>query len=69
MRHIDYIPEILETFPKSNYPRLMQYIEFSDKAHDELMRCNQCNIKYNQHELSRIGVGKFVCRFCMNVGA
>lgn len=69
MINLTDIPSVHETFPNHNKPQIMQYIEFSDKSHNDLLRCSECNIKFGTHELSRIGVGKFVCRFCMNVGA
>lgn len=59
----------IETHPPVILPQLMNYRQFSDKAHDSLMRCQDCGIKFDLHDLSRLGVGKFICKFCLKVGA
>lgn len=53
-------------------PTLMQltnYNRFSDKSHDALLRCKECGIKHTIHELTRVSVGHFVCKFCLRKGA
>ena len=40
------------------------YRVFSDTRHEELVRCCDCHIKYDMHVLKRIGIGKFICKYC-----
>lgn len=47
-------------------PQLMNYQVFSDKKHGELLRCQECHIKYDIYILKRIAVGKFICKYCLN---
>jgi hypothetical protein len=47
-------------------PQLMNYQMFNDKRHDELVRCKECNIKYDMHILTRVAAGKFICKYCIN---
>ncbi len=65
-----YVNNQFSTLEYSNYskpgaPVVMNYQLFSDKKHDELVRCYECNIKYDMHVLKRVSVGKFVCKFCL----
>lgn len=37
---------------------------FTEKRHDELVRCSVCTIKYSPYELKSVSIGKFMCKFC-----
>lgn len=56
-------PEINTYIVKTQF---MDYKGFSDNKHDELLRCQECGIKYDTYLLKRIAVGKFVCKYCLN---
>lgn len=48
---------------------LMDFTKTSDKSHDSLMRCRECGVKHDIHDLTRLDVGYFVCKFCLRKGA
>lgn len=56
--------EIVET-----RPMLMNYKMVPSIAHDNLIRCSECNIKYDMHLLTRSGFGVYLCKFCLNRAA
>jgi hypothetical protein len=47
------------------YPMVMTYHTFLDKAHDSLMECSLCGIKHDFFTLTKVGIGKFACKFCI----
>ena len=50
-------------------PVLMNYLQQPSQAHDSLERCQMCRVKYDMHDLFKLGFGKFVCKYCLNGAA
>lgn len=38
---------------------------FTEKRHSGLVRCQQCQIKFDLYSLKKSDTGKFLCKFCI----